>query len=114
MERITLAAAQQAEDWHSTCATAFEDKTKLRYFPEPPRASKPCGKPGCKASAKERALKACPCDIRKLFEEDKSTLKSARVTFHPDKFSRVPEDVREKVKKAANEVFVVVDGMYKS
>ncbi|KAK0286381.1 hypothetical protein LTR91_009091 [Friedmanniomyces endolithicus] len=101
--RITL---NQIQAWHAACTEAFKDKTAMRAFPEPP--TEPCSDLTCASTS--RTLKACKCNIKKCFV-GRSTLKTDRLQFHPDKFSAVPEDVREQVKKAAGEVFVVVNGM---
>jgi len=83
----------------------------MRTFPQPPVEA--CKNAGCALSAKSRALKACPCNLRKAFVgQTKAALKQQRVQFHPDKFSQVPEEVRASVQQAAREVFVVVDGLY--
>ena len=118
-------------DWHQACTIAFEDKEDLRSFPQPPAT--PCHNPGCAVSAHSRALQACQCNIRKLFEgRSRAVLKTDRLLYReyclesrdcrsrpaltpfldPDKFSSVPEDVRDHIQQAAGEVFVVVDGMY--
>jgi len=106
VNRISTA---QIEKWHEACATAFSGKTTMHAFPQPP--SEPCRNPGCAMMAKSRTLEACSCNIRRLFE-GRQGLKRERLMFHPDKFSAVPEDVRDQIQKAAREVFVVVDGMF--
>ncbi|TKA65157.1 hypothetical protein B0A55_10976 [Friedmanniomyces simplex] len=87
--------SEQIQDWHQACAEAFKDMAQMRVFPEPP--CEPCSDLGC--------------NIAKCFE-GRSTLKTDRLLFHPDRFSSVPEDVRETIRRAANEMFVVVNGMY--
>jgi len=101
--RITL---NQIQAWHAACIEVFKDKTAMRAFPEPP--TEPCSDLTCASTS--RTLKACKCNIKKCFV-GRSTLRTDRLQFHPDKFSAVPEDVREQIKKAAGEVFVVVNGM---
>ncbi|KAK3652140.1 hypothetical protein LTR56_005271 [Elasticomyces elasticus] len=105
------AMREKAQHFHDACAALKEDKSQMRSFPEPPY--EPCLKPGCLATEKTRALKACRCNIEKCFlGRPKATLKTDRVDFHPDKFSKVPEDVRKHIQLAAKEVFSVVQDMY--
>ncbi|KAK3109662.1 hypothetical protein LTR53_016838 [Teratosphaeriaceae sp. CCFEE 6253] len=103
----TRISTQQIKQWHSLCATAFQDKSALRGFPAPP--AELCMNPSCHAEI--RTLVACKCNIRKLFSS-RSTLKTDRLQFHPDRFSAVPEEARREVQRAAKEVFVVVEAMY--
>ncbi|KAK0843576.1 hypothetical protein LTS02_016038 [Friedmanniomyces endolithicus] len=105
-QRANRITSNQIQAWHAACTEAFKDKTAMRAFPEPP--TQPCSDLTCALTS--RTLKACKCNIKKCFA-GRSTLKTDRLQFHPDKFSAVPEDVREQVKKAAGEIFVVVNGI---
>ncbi|KAK0342857.1 hypothetical protein LTR94_020648 [Friedmanniomyces endolithicus] len=105
-QRANRITSNQIQAWHAACTEAFKDKTAMRAFPEPP--TEPCSDLTCALTS--RTLKACKCNIKKCFA-GRSTLKTDRLQFHPDKFSAVPEDVREQVKKAAGEIFVVVNGI---
>ncbi|TKA36290.1 hypothetical protein B0A54_13224 [Friedmanniomyces endolithicus] len=98
---------ESIQQWHEACTLAFKDKPLLRAFPPPP--SEPCGDARCRAE--RRVLEACYCNIRKAFK-GRADLRGDRVNFHPDRFMRVPGDVRERVRRAAGEVFVVVNGMF--
>ncbi|KAK0844884.1 hypothetical protein LTS02_015510 [Friedmanniomyces endolithicus] len=105
-QRANRITTNQIQAWHAACTEAFKDKTAMRAFPEPP--TKTCSDLTCASTS--RTLKACKCNIKKGFA-GRSTLKTDRLQFHPDKFSAVPEDVREQIKKAAGEIFVMVNGM---
>ncbi|KAK5138909.1 hypothetical protein LTR32_007680, partial [Rachicladosporium monterosium] len=105
-QRANRITTNQIQAWHAACTEAFKDKTGMRAFPEPPTET--CSDLTCAST--NRTLKACKCNIKKCFA-GRSTLKTDRLQFHPDKFSTVPEDVREQIKKAAGEIFVVVNGM---
>ena len=89
---------------------AFADISALNAFPKPP--AWPCGNLTCARTKRSRALEACACNIRFLFERG-TDLKNWRLRFHPDRFSKVPQDVREGIQQMAKEVFVVVDDMYR-
>ncbi|KAK0934802.1 hypothetical protein LTR29_013588 [Friedmanniomyces endolithicus] len=97
---------QQIQEWHDAIAVAFYDRTVMRSFPPPP--SEPCTDPTC--SNKSRTLKACRCNIRTAFE-GRPNITNDRLQFKPDKFTRVPRDVREGIQQAVHEVFAAVDGM---
>ncbi|KAK4570350.1 hypothetical protein LTR86_002430 [Recurvomyces mirabilis] len=92
--------------------TAFEavpiDRSTLKAFPEPP--SEPCKQLTCKASAADRKLEACSCNIKKVFFGVKN-IKAMRNRFHPDKSARCPEEVRELMQKKAEEISVVLSVM---
>lgn len=105
-------SVKDIQDWHQACVAAFLDKTNMRTFPKPP--SEPCSNMACALEKKDRALKACTCNLRKIFGSRSSTrdLKQDRVRFHPDKFASTPEVARDAILKRAKEVFVVVDAMY--
>lgn len=104
-------SSQRAIDaFHATSHAAFDDYSKMTIFPAPP--APPCTQLACLRSSSSRALQACPCNIRAAFS-DIQDLKTARVQWHPDKFSKCPESLRAGFQKKAQEVFVVVDALYK-
>ncbi|KAK1057463.1 hypothetical protein LTR74_014141 [Friedmanniomyces endolithicus] len=98
---------ESIQKWHEACTLAFQNKPLMRAFPPPP--SEPCGDARCRAE--RRVLEACYCNIRKAFK-GRADLRGDRLRFHPDRFMRVPGDVRERVRRAAGDVFVVVQRMY--
>ncbi|KAK4547654.1 hypothetical protein LTR36_000611 [Oleoguttula mirabilis] len=100
---------KEIQEWHQACVTAFLDKPNLRAFPQPP--AEPCTNESC-ASENGCALKACKCNLRKIFSGPRS-LKQDRLKFHPDRFASCPEDVRDEIQQKAKEVFVVVDAMFR-
>ncbi|KAK5680259.1 hypothetical protein LTS10_007186 [Elasticomyces elasticus] len=106
--RIT---SQKIREWYAACADAFQDKASMKYFPQAP--SEPCSEAGCAANEKTRALRACRCNITKIFSSrTKAELKMDRVRYHPDKFSTVPGQHRDQIQQAAKEIFSVVQEMY--
>ncbi|KAK3643163.1 hypothetical protein LTR56_005003 [Elasticomyces elasticus] len=97
----------QIEQWHQACEIAFQDKTSLWIFPAPPAES--CNNVACKNET--RCLAACKCNIQKAFASSTS-LKTNRLRFHPDTFSKVADRYRNAIQQAAKEVFVVVERMH--
>ncbi|KAK5715017.1 hypothetical protein LTR15_010433 [Elasticomyces elasticus] len=106
--RIT---AQKIQEWCVACADAVQDKANMKEFPQAP--AEPCSEAGCAANEKTRALRACRCNITKIFSSrSKAELKMDRIRYHPDKFSTVPGQHRDQIQQAAKEVFSVVQEMY--
>ncbi|KAK5697977.1 hypothetical protein LTR97_006937 [Elasticomyces elasticus] len=106
--RIT---AQKIQEWYVACADAVQDKANMKEFPQAP--AEPCSEAGCAANEKTRALRACRCNITKIFSSrSKAELKMDRIRYHPDKFSTVPGQHRDQIQQAAKEVFSVVQEMY--
>ena len=98
--------------WHTQVSEAFADYAAIDAFPQPPSQTN-CIKATCQASKADRALTACPCDIRAAFSGlDLAQLKSSRNSWHPDRFSRCDERRRDGYQKMAKEVFAVVQAMY--
>ncbi|KAK3708642.1 hypothetical protein LTR37_011364 [Vermiconidia calcicola] len=97
-------------EWFKALDVAFASYSSLRRFPNPP--SWPCSRPRCSSDKSSRALDACECNIKHLFEGSRD-LRAERLRWHPDKFSRAPVESREAFQKKAKEVFVVIDAMYK-
>jgi hypothetical protein len=98
--------------FHTKAQHAFADCGAMTSFPEPPAF--PCLKLACVESKKTRALQACPCNIKKAFQAPGVDLKKSRLQWHPDRFGRCPEAVRESFKLKAHEVFVVVKDLYEA
>ncbi|KAM0723666.1 hypothetical protein Q7P37_000654 [Cladosporium fusiforme] len=100
-----------ASEWLKEAQEMFTDYVNITEFPEVP--IKNCAQLACANTTTSRALKACPCNIREALQRlSKEQLKKLRVGFHPDKFGRCAEELREDFKKKAEEVFVVVNEMY--
>jgi hypothetical protein len=85
-------------------------------FPAPP-AYASCPKPQCG----ETEGRACACAIREAFVQARADglitagLGKERLRWHPDRFAKVADgEKREAYVKAATEVFVVLDGMFKA
>ena len=87
---------------------AFADYSHMHTFPEPPIES--CTKVSCQTE-KGRFLKACRCNIGSAFSRV-DDLKNERLRWHPDRFSRCPEQSRTLFRKAADEVFVIIDAIW--
>jgi hypothetical protein len=101
-------------EWVSAAQEALKDYSALSSFPSPP--TKPCSNMSCMNATKNptRALTACACKIREGLQYlSVSQLKSLRLLFHPDKFSKCRADRVELFKRQASEVFVVVEAMYR-
>ena len=95
------------KQWRTQAIRAFRDYGAMQSFPAPPHS--PCAKMECRTAA--RVLKACQCNIEDAFTRMDLT-KAERSRWHPDKFSRVPQENREAFQAMAAEVFVVVDAMW--
>lgn len=84
----------------------------LLSFPTPP--AWPCACPECQVTAADRALQACRCNTRAIFQSfGQPELKAERTRWHPDKFAASSAEVREVFQKMAGEIFVIVDEMYR-
>lgn len=95
------------EGWRLAVEAAFANYSQMLTFPEPP--IEPCSKMSCRTDT-SRLLEACRCNIEAAFRRV-GELKKERLPWHPDRFSKCPEQNRELFKKAANEVFVVIDAL---
>ncbi len=107
----TPSRKQLIEDWLVSSKVALVDPVALTTFPVPP--AWPCPGKECRRSA--RSLAACSCNIREAFRHLDGyprSLKTERLKWHPDKFSRCSEDKVAKWKDMAKEVFVVVNEMW--
>ena len=97
------------QKWRSEVDEAFADYSGMREFPCPPVGL--CSKMSCSAD-KSRVLPACRCNIKAAFTKLED-LRKERSRWHPDRFSRLPEEKRDLFQKMAMEVFVVVDSMWR-
>jgi hypothetical protein len=88
---------------------ALADVANMKSFPFPP--AWPCHN-GCEMKKFQRSLDACSCNIAYIFRN--RDLKAMRLKFHPDRYSAVNPEVRERVQTWAKEIFVVLDGLYSS
>jgi hypothetical protein len=100
----TTSKSKIVTEYLANLDSALADKSK---FPEVPAWD--CHDPVCKLKAASRALKACPCNIRSVFEN--TDVRYFRLKFHPDKFCSAKEDVKSMMQKKAQEVFVVLDSI---
>lgn len=80
--------------WKKNVDRAFSDYSAIKIFPEPPTTGN-CSKPACVASQAQRALNACPCDVETAFTVLQLPLKEARLAWHPDRFSKCADELRE-------------------
>jgi hypothetical protein len=105
----TLTAAK----WRPTVSIALVDRSTMTVFPDPP--SRWCPDLTCRKNSSTRKLAACPHNLEKTLSADPAfpdSLKVERLRWHPDKFSKCPEDVRELFRAKASEIFVVVNRLY--
>ena len=103
-------SSRAVNEYFKVVDAAFADYSTLKVFPKP--LAWPCSKAVCQETGANRALEACECNIRELFEH-RDDLKAERLRFHPDKMSRCPPEFRENFQRMAKEVFVVVDEMHR-
>ena len=106
-----LPSKSRIDYWFHEVDTALANPSNLTAFPKPPYFL--CEVRGDKCP--RAALGLCECCIHDLFASDgrMDDLKSLRLKFHPDKFSRCAEEVRERVQGEAAEMFKVVDAMWR-
>lgn len=97
--------------WKQSADALFDDYAGMEVFPSPP-VCKQCSKPTCAAAKSQRALGACACDIQRAFETLCLVAKDERVKWHPDRFSKCREDLREGFQKRAKEIFQVLNKMH--
>lgn len=94
--------------WHDSISTALANLADLRTFPRPPWWV--CKRAGSGEKCPVVAVGLCQCCAADLF--DGRDLKAERRKFHPDRFSRCPENARKVVQADAADVFKVVDALY--
>lgn len=95
--------------WFAEVKAALANSSRLTSFPQPPRwtfSPTPNDKWGCPI----RALGLCDCGMRELF--DGRDLKADRALFHPDKWMRVPDEIKKEVQDVVGDVFKWVVGAY--
>ena len=90
--------------WRTAVDAAFADYASMSVFTKPPALGF-CEKASC--SQGERKLEACECQIEQAFRKAKVVLKTERLRWHPDRFSKHPEMVAK-----AEAVFKVANRMY--
>ncbi|KAK4539436.1 hypothetical protein LTR36_010957 [Oleoguttula mirabilis] len=112
------AATQPLDDvtigvYISTSKTALADVSALKAFPAPPAAL--CAKPSCLQTQKERALAACPCNLRAVFAGlNGKDFRQAKLNYHPDRFAQAPTAIRADCQASAKEITAVLDAMSQS
>lgn len=85
-------------EWSSTVQETLLDYASITEFPEP--SARGCDNVVCISTAGSRVLTACPCNIREVLKGiSKEELKKLRLGFHPDKFAKCAESVREEFKR---------------
>ncbi|KXS94495.1 hypothetical protein AC578_4516 [Pseudocercospora eumusae] len=100
----------QIKDWYNFAETCNRARDKVQTFPTPPGGC--CGKLTCVSQAKDRANKACECNIRRAFElAGVDSYKKEMLKWHPDKWSRSPEAKRDRFQELAREIFIVLKDM---
>ncbi|EME83160.1 uncharacterized protein MYCFIDRAFT_85418 [Pseudocercospora fijiensis CIRAD86] len=100
----------QIKDWYAFAETCNRAREKVQTFPVPPGGC--CGSLACVSRAKDRANKACECNIRRCFRNAGiANFKKEMLKWHPDKWSRSPEAKRDDFQKLAREIFVVLKDM---
>ncbi|KAK3063990.1 hypothetical protein LTS18_011117 [Coniosporium uncinatum] len=105
------------QDYRLRSTVMLANPESMDFFPEPPPMIE-CRKAHPSCRDEERLLKCCPCDVKSLFElgyresgigvEKKQWLKVERRKWHPDRFSRCGEAVREEYVGKATEMFQVL------
>lgn len=107
--RPTVRPSQsRIEAWHDSIATALANPSDVRTFPRPPWWL--CERAGSGVKCPVVAVGLCQCCAADLF--DGRDLKAERRKFHPDRFSRCPENARKAVQADAADVFKLVDALY--
>ncbi|KAF7191056.1 hypothetical protein HII31_07571 [Pseudocercospora fuligena] len=100
----------QIKEWYIFAEACNNAREKVQTFPVPPGGC--CGTLTCVSQAKDRANKACECNIRKCFRNAGiANYKKEMLKWHPDKWSRSPETKRESFQKLAREIFIVLKDM---
>jgi hypothetical protein len=85
----------------------------MKAFPEPP--SVPCLAMACLLEGFTRQLTVCKCTLRAAFANVTlfpDALKIEILRWHPYRFAVCSEEVRTEMTAKAEEVFVVVNGLY--
>lgn len=97
--------------YHAEAKATFADYAAIKAFPAPPTAL--CTNVSCMQTKGSRALEACGCNIRCLFEGmTEKELKQAKLTLHPDRFNKVPDEaVRADCKAKAKEICAVLNSI---
>jgi hypothetical protein len=108
-----LAIPKPPSGWKLACDKVLSDRWTMMSFPGPPYFS--CENKACVVTRKQRALKACQCNITDAFQRDPEypeSLKAERLRWHPDKFSVCLEEYRLVFQAKAEEIFVVANHLY--
>lgn len=94
--------------FHSASKAALANPTAMTAYPTPPSA--PCGNLLCAQGKEDRALDACPCNLRAIFGSlSAKELKAAKNQNLPDRIAKAPAAIRSDCQAKAAEVFAVVD-----
>lgn len=109
----TLPPQSQIDAFFHAVDLALADPSTVTRFPQPPPFLCAAHADACP----KVALGLCACCIESLFTSSSARmeeLKTLRLKFHPDKFSRCDEQVRQKVQAEASEVFKIADALWRS
>ncbi|KAH9842284.1 hypothetical protein Tdes44962_MAKER07604 [Teratosphaeria destructans] len=105
---ITMAKVRA---FREQAAESFKNYTAMTTFPDPP--AEPCKRVACHIAT--RALKACPCNIKKCFAGLRvRDLKAERGKWHPDRFSKCQggKTAVVEMQTKAQEIFTVIGDLY--
>ncbi|KXT08321.1 hypothetical protein AC579_931 [Pseudocercospora musae] len=100
----------QIKEWYAFAEACNNAREKVQTFPLPPDGC--CGSTTCASQDEDRSNKACECNIRRCFKlAGVGIYKKEMLKWHPDKWSRSPENQRENFQKLAREIFIVLKDM---
>ena len=107
----TRPSQSRIDNWFDEVEIALANPITVRSFPQPPTHWTCSRRKHDGLDCPIVALGLCACCMALMFEG--RDLKADRTKFHPDKFSRCPENVRERIQRDASDVFKFVDGLYR-
>ncbi|KAI1499408.1 hypothetical protein F5X99DRAFT_389857 [Biscogniauxia marginata] len=106
--------------WKKKTEAMMSDRAKIRSIPQP--TSSPCNDSTCKERMARLEITFCTHNMKRLvdayvevnklsIEERRRLLDQQKKMWHPDRFTRCSEDVKENVQQVAQELMKIMDGL---
>lgn len=113
--------ANAFESWMQKSETMLRDRTNIRLLPQPDIRML-CKDPTCTARMESLRITCCTHSMKQLVdayvkvkhlseERKRGLLKSQKKTWHPDRFTRCPEEARERIQRVAEEFMKIMGGL---
>ncbi|KAI1485381.1 hypothetical protein F5X96DRAFT_660229 [Biscogniauxia mediterranea] len=118
--RQTLESRSNAfEEWKKESEAMMGDRARIRSIPQPKPTSATCNNSGCEKRMAGLGVTFCTHTMKQLLDayvevkrlpigEKERILREQRKIWHPDRFTRCSEDVKEKIQRVAEEFMKVM------